>query len=166
MMQVVVFSAFAGGPPPAMKISNAADIVERINVTVGSPGSCSCERPSCPNVALDVGQTLGFGPDSGCGYYAIGGGLVARDGHLCHTWRADFKSCNVYAGSTDGDCARLTATPTCTMSGTTATINATIDRKCDTFPWADCNATSVCCGANECALVDPKSPQMTCQPKK
>lgn len=162
-------ATFTNAPPPGVTITNAIDGDDLYNVTLGAPGSCSCEQPRCESgsrgTRLMNGGSLSYGPAGGCDYYAVGGGITSSsDGQVCNTWRADYKSCAVYPGSTSGDCARVVAS--CSRAGTTTTLHATIDRKCDTLPWKTCNDTSACCGVNECRLVNPGvSKQKLCQPK-
>jgi hypothetical protein len=159
----------SAGPPPGIHLTNGVDGDDLFNVTTGAPGSCSCESPKCEEgvggMVVPYGETRAYGPAGGCNYYAIGGGITSkRDGYVCNTWRADYKSCAVYPGSTAGDCGRL-ITPTCTMAGTATTIKAGVDRKCNTLQWKSCNSTSICCGSNECKLINPgKSKEMLCQP--
>ena len=159
----------ADAPPPSISIRNGISGDDLFNVTLGAPGSCSCESPKCEQgpqgTLIRNGESRGYAAASGCDYFAVGGGITSKaDGEICNTWRADYKSCAVYPGSTSGSCGRLVS-PACTLAGTTTTLHATIDRKCDVLQWRDCNATSVCCGHNTCKLVSPgKSPERMCQP--
>ena len=159
-------SAFAA---PAIKLTDAIDGDDLFRVTLGTPGSCSCEAPTCGGAQMFHGDSRAFHGGSGCtDYYNIGGGITAQqDGEICHTFRADYKSCAVYPGSVNGNCSRL-VNASCVMSGTATTIVANVDRTCDTLPWRDCNnATSRCCGSNVCALVNPGvSQERMCQPIK
>jgi hypothetical protein len=112
-------------------------------VTTGTPGTCTCEQPQCKGGGatgekLPNGASKSFSAAATCDYYAVGGGIVAQDGRTCHTWRADYSTCGVYDGHTDGDCARISGA-TCHVSGTTTTLTAAIDTTCDTLPCVSWN---------------------------
>merc|ERR1712113_537041 len=151
---VVVLAAVAAShtaPPPHMSFTNAINGFKLFNITLGAPGSCSCEAPRCQSGdPLQPNEMRKYGPAPGCDYFAVGGGITSTaDGRVCNTFRADFKSCAVYPGSTDGACSRLIA-PACSIIGTATTLHAAVDLDCDTEPWEDCTAKSKCCGSNDC----------------
>merc|ERR1712137_1009940 len=112
-------------------------------VSVGDPGVCSCESPKCAGSKLMYNHVENFKPAGGCYYYAVGGGITAGDGHMCNTWRADYKSCAVFPGSTDGNCSRLYDLQ-CSMQGTATTITGKVDRNCTILPYEDCHAGDIC----------------------
>jgi len=156
------------GAAPPLTVLNGIDGDTFFNVTTGTPGTCTCELPQCKGggatgFRLLKGQSQSFHAAPNCYYYAVGGGIVAKDGRTCRTWRADFNSCGVYGGHTDGECSRISG-ETCHTSGTTTTLVATIDSKCDTIPYAPCNSTSLCCGPNMCLPAKPGSSYLMCSP--
>ena len=134
----------------------------------GDPGHCVGEDPKCGSVApVKKGASQHFVLAKGANYLAIGGGIkTQKDGSVCHTFLGDDNTCQVYDGSADADCARL-AGATCTRSGSTLTLNVTVDRKCDTLPYEDCTDASICCGAgNKCVQYDPTIKETKCWPSK
>uniref|UniRef100_A0A7S0Q996 Uncharacterized protein n=1 Tax=Coccolithus braarudii TaxID=221442 RepID=A0A7S0Q996_9EUKA len=156
------------GTAPPLTITNGIDGDVFFNITVGTPGTCTCEAPACVSggaigETLLKGQSKGFHAAANCYYYAVGGGIVAKDGRTCRTWRADFNSCAVYGGHTDGECSRISGED-CHVSGTASTLIATIDSTCDTIPYAQCTASSKCCGANVCLPSKPGSSYLMCTP--
>ena len=160
-------SPVAAAPP--LTVTNSIDGDVFFNVTTGTPGTCTCESPACQGGGatghrLMKGDSQSFKAAPTCQYYAVGGGIVAKDGRTCHTWRADFNSCGVYDGHTDGECARI-SNATCHVIGTATTLLATVDSKCDALPYAQCQlGTSKCCGPNVCAPSKPGSSYLMCQP--
>ena len=109
------------------------------NFSTGTPGSCSCESPACndsPSAGhrLMSGESRTFHSDN-CAYYSLGGGVESKDGNPCVTWRVDPSSCSAAPGGSTGECSRVSAAA-CAFNGTVATITATIDRQCDTLPYA------------------------------
>ena len=102
--------------PPPLTVVNGIDADDLYNITTGDPGTCQCESPKCgaPGAGTRImhGESKKFGPAGGCYYFALGGGIKASgDGMICRTWRADSKGCNIYPGSTDGNCSRILTTP-------------------------------------------------------
>ena len=162
-----------GVPPLPMAIVNGlgANAAGLFNLTIGRPGSCSCQLPkACDGHTLHGKES--YHADVGCDYYAIGGGIstVRDDGKLgttCGTWRADYKSCDVYPGSTDDACGRILAANCSFVPGAVPTtiIHVTVDMTCDTFHYKDCNATSKCCGGFACQPASSGSYQKLCCPK-
>ena len=155
--------------PPPLTVVNAIDADDLYNITTGDPGTCQCESPKCgaPGAGTRImhGESKKFGPAGGCYYFALGGGIKASgDGMICRTWRADSKGCNIYPGSTDGNCSRILTTP-CSVAGGVVTLNATIDRACTTLPYKTCTDSDICCGGSTCQLVAPGSPEKQCRPK-
>ena len=58
------------GPPPDMSVTNGVDPL--FNVTLGAPGSCSCQVPSdCDGHALPSGATAHYSAASGCEHATI-----------------------------------------------------------------------------------------------
>ena len=155
------------GPAPTMSITNMIDPF--FNVTIGAPGSCSCQVPQrCDGHQIGQNATETYSGATGCDYYAIGGGIdaVTRTGAAgvpCHTWRADYKSCAVYPGSTDEECGRI-VNATCSRSGTAVTLHAVIDKQCTTYHYQECDAKSICCGGFTCTVSAPGAKQMLCCP--
>ena len=155
--------------PPPLTVVNAIDGDDLFNVTMGTPGSCSCEQPSCnlspaTGTRLMTGDAATYAPN-GCEYYSIGGGISSATGNPCGIFRADNAGCTFNPGSPTGECARV-ANTSCTAEGTTLTLRAIIDRTCDVLPYAGCDPnTSRCCGAeNVCALAPPSTTYYMCQP--
>ena len=162
--------------PPSITVTNSIDGDDVFNVTTGTPGSCSCETPSCnidgsTGTRLFLGDSMKFKSDN-CAYYNIGGGLADSTGNPCAMWRADNAACTVSPGGVVGDCSRLSVL-SCALAvssdvegGTTVTLTAEIDRDCDVLPYATCTpGTSTCCGdENECALAEPSTTYYMCQP--
>ena len=75
---------------PPLTITNAIDGDAVFNITVGTPGTCTCEAPACVSggaigETLLKGQSKGFHAAANCDYYAVGGGIVAKDGRTCRT---------------------------------------------------------------------------------
>ena len=127
--------------PPPLTVINAIDADDLYITSTGDPGTCQCESPKCgapgAGTRLKHGDSKKFGPAGGCYYFAIGGGIKASgDGMICRTWRADHKGCNVYPGSTDGNCSRILSVP-CSVSGNSVTLNATVDRACTSLPYTE-----------------------------
>ena len=90
----LVSVAALSGPPPEMSVTNLVDVF--FNVTLGAPGSCSCQVPKdCDGHQLHVNTTVRYNGATGCDYYAVGGGIDAMGdsagsaGTPCRTWRAD-----------------------------------------------------------------------------
>ena len=110
-------------------------------------------------------QTFALAP--GANYLSIGGGIkTTHDGSVCHTWLSDDNFCAVYDGSKEADCARLSNAACVKVSPGVYKLTATIDRKCDTLPYADCTAASVCCGAaNVCQQYQKGVNETKCWPK-
>jgi len=165
--------AIVGDPPPAMAIVSGLDAnaTGLFNLTIGAPGSCSCQLPkACDGHTLN--GTEQYHGDTGCDYYAIGGGIstIRPDGALgtpCHTWRADYKSCDVYPGSTDGSCGRIISATCSFQPGTvpTSTIHMELDMTCDTFHYENCDDSSKCCGSDfACQSASSGSSQRLCCP--
>ena len=107
--------------PPPLTVVNGINADDLYNITTGDPGTCQCESPKCgaPGAGTRImhGESKKFGPAGGCYYFALGGGIKASgDGMICRTWRADSKGCNIYPGSTDGNCSRILTTP-CSVAG-------------------------------------------------
>ena len=83
-------------------------------------------------------------------------------------WRADFKSCDVYPGSTDRECGRIVSA-TCTFTNAvgipTVTLHAVVDIKCDSYHYENCQANvSNCCGGFKCQPASSGSDQHMCCP--
>ena len=137
----------------------------------GDPGHCVGEAPKCGDVDVikkNVSQRFVLAP--GADYLSVGGGIkTTKDGSVCQTWLSDNNFCAAYDGSVDGDCARL-SNAICTRVGSnpiTYELSATIDRYCDTLPYADCTlGTSKCCGTNACIQFDPTIAETKCWPNK
>ena len=131
--------------PPGMSIQHLINADDMYKVSLGDPGVCSCETPKCVGAQLPFKHAVPYRPGPGCYYYAVGGGITAIAGghNLCHTWRADYKSCAVFPGSTDGNCSRLTDVK-CSMTGTRATITGKVDRNCTKLPYEDCGTGDTC----------------------
>ena len=169
-----LLAATMADPPPPMMIVNALDAnaTSILNLTLGAPGSCSCQIPKSCNGHTIVGPEE-FHGDTGCDYYAIGGGISTRLpsgdlGTTCNTWRADFKSCDVYPGSTDRECGRIVSA-TCTFTNAvgipTVTLHAVVDMKCDSYHYENCQANvSNCCGGFKCQPASSGSDQHMCCP--
>jgi len=156
------------GPAP-ITVVNDVDDGGLFNVTTGTPGSCSCEKPKCNDSpiaghVLRKGEQRSFQSDN-CAYYSLGGGIVSQDGNPCATWRADPGSCTVSPGGVTGECSRVSRA-SCLFNGTSATITATIDTKCDALPYAGCTPSkTTCCGENVCSLAPGSKTYHMCQPK-
>ena len=156
--------------PPALRVENAIDGDALFNVSMGTPGSCSCESPACnvnpaTGTRLMMGDVKQYAPD-GCEYYSIGGGIaVSATGNPCAIFRADNAGCTFNPASPTGECSRV-ANISCDFSGTSITLHAAIDMTCDTLPYGGCDpASSKCCGAdNVCALAPPSTTYHMCQP--
>jgi len=147
-------------PTPAKPMAVVNGIIgfpgaELFNVTIGAPGSCDCMSHGCDGHTIN--GTEHYHGDQGCYYYAVGGGIIdGVHGTPCHTWRADYKSCDVYPGSTEGPCGRI-VNASCTVDTTTTTITASIDMKCDTYNYEVCVASSLCCGGFKCLPANASS---------
>lgn len=157
-----------GGPSP-ITVHNAISGGGKFNVTTGTPGSCSCENPKC-NDSPSAGHVLGDGgvrsfSSDNCAYYSLGGGIVSADGNPCATWRADPGSCSFAPGGLTGECSRVSGA-SCLFNGTSVTLTANVDTKCDTLPYAGCDpSNSTCCGANNiCELAAGSKTYYMCQP--
>ena len=170
----LVLSALGvAGPPPIMAVANGFDANASaiLNLTIGKPGSCSCQVPKdCDGHTLT--GTATYRGDVGCDYYAVGGGIstILPTGELgtpCHTWRADYKSCDVYPGSTDQECGRIVSA-TCTFkpgATPTTTLHAVVDMTCDTYHYHDCKVGhSKCCGTFKCQPASSGSDEHMCCP--
>jgi len=156
--------------------SSPIRIVNRYDDTVfrfsfGDPGHCVGEAPKCgdvDSVPMNASQT--FSLSTGADYLSVGGGIkTTKDGSVCHTWLSDDSFCQVYDGSTGGDCSRL-SNATCKRTGAnpiTYELDAVIDLDCTTLPYETCTAASVCCGAsNECVQYDPTIAETKCWPRE
>ena len=157
-----------GGPPP-ITVTNAVEADDLFNMSTGTPGSCSCERPKCnvnPSTGTRLAQnsTRTFTADN-CAYFSVGGGLESQDGNPCFTFSVDPTSCTITPGGATGECSRVSGAR-CTFDGTNATILATVDRRCNVLPYRGCQpGQSVCCGSNVCALAKPSKTYHMCQPR-
>ena len=157
------------GPAP-LTVINQIDGDDLFNLTTGTPGSCSCEKPKC-NRSPTAGTRLfhkgarTYSSDN-CAYFSIGGGLESHDGNPCMTWHADPTSCTVTPGGETGECSRINGAK-CAYDGRVATLSASVDRKCDTLPYVGCTpGKSVCCGAaNTCTLAKGSKTYHMCQPR-
>ena len=54
------------GPAPPTSITSSIDTKGFLNVTVGSPGACSCESPKCDGSHLTRGEVKTYSGAPGC----------------------------------------------------------------------------------------------------
>lgn len=134
----------------------------------GAPGHCVGEQPKCGDVgSIKKGVNTTFALAPGANYLSVGGGIkTTKDGSVCHTWLSDDNFCSIYDGSVDGDCSRLSGATCTRVRPGVYSLAATIDRVCDTLPYADCTSASKCCGAaNTCKKYQAGVNETKCWPR-
>ena len=165
-----IVNKYVGDSTP-LRIVNQYGDDTLFRFSFGAPGHCVGEQPKCGTVGvLNASKSQDFGLAPGSNYLSVGGGIKAwKDGSVCHTWLSDDTFCDVYPGSVEGECSRL-SNATCTKTATspiTYAVSALVDLQCDTLPYETCTqGKSVCCGAgNECIQYQPPIKETKCWPK-